>query len=165
MLFLNAETLAKLLCVSVSSSYELMHEKDFPAIRIGSRLIIPKGKLQHWIDEKTGKWGQYLNKKYSKRDPIKDYFHLPNEIFCLGLYYGEIAVYSYLLCRENRKSFQCSPSYKTIGKALHILQNTGCKYFHQLEERELIATEPTAARNSKGKKLNGNLLYTILPIK
>ena len=41
-LFLNAETLAKLLGVSVSSSYELMHEKDFPAIRIGSRLVVPK---------------------------------------------------------------------------------------------------------------------------
>lgn len=54
-LFLNAETLAKLLGVSVSSSYELMHEKDFPAIRIGSRLVVPKEKLQHWIDKKTGK--------------------------------------------------------------------------------------------------------------
>ena len=54
-LFLNAETLAKLLGVSVSSSYELMHEKDFPAIRIGSRLVVPKEKLQRWIDEKTEK--------------------------------------------------------------------------------------------------------------
>ena len=54
-LFLNAETLAKLLGVSVSSSYELMHEKDFPAIRIGSRLVVPKEKLQRWIDENTGK--------------------------------------------------------------------------------------------------------------
>ncbi len=32
-LFLNAETLAKVLGVLVSSSYELMHEKDFPTIR------------------------------------------------------------------------------------------------------------------------------------
>jgi len=54
-LFLNAETLAKLLGVSVSSCYELMHEKDFPAIRIGSRLVVPKEKLQFWIDAKTGK--------------------------------------------------------------------------------------------------------------
>ena len=29
-LFLNAETLAKLFGVSVSSCYELIHEKDFP---------------------------------------------------------------------------------------------------------------------------------------
>ena len=54
-LFLNAETLAKLLGVSVSSSYELMHEKDFPAIRIGSRLVVPKDKLQLWINAKTEK--------------------------------------------------------------------------------------------------------------
>lgn len=54
-LFLNAETLAKLLGVSVSSTYELMHEKDFPAIRIGSRLVVPKEKLQLWIDVKTKK--------------------------------------------------------------------------------------------------------------
>lgn len=54
-LFLNTEILAKLLGVSVSSSYELMHEKEFPAIRIGSRLVVPKEKLQRWIDEKTEK--------------------------------------------------------------------------------------------------------------
>ena len=54
-LFLNAETLAKLLGVSVSSTYELMHEKDFPAIRIGSRLVVPKEKLQLWINAKTEK--------------------------------------------------------------------------------------------------------------
>ncbi len=105
-----------------------------------------------------------MNKKYSKRDPIKDYFPLPNEIFCLGLSYGEITVYSYLLYRENRKSFQCYPSYKTIGKALRMSRNTVCKYIRLLEERELIATEPTAVLNSKGMKLNGNLLYTILTI-
>lgn len=54
-LFLNAETLAKLLGISISSSYELMHEKSFPAIRIGSRLVVPKEKLQRWIDENAGK--------------------------------------------------------------------------------------------------------------
>lgn len=105
-----------------------------------------------------------MNRKYSKRDPIKDYFPLPNEIFCLGLSYGEIAVYSYLLYRENRKSFQCYPSYKTIGMAIHMSRNTVCKYVRQLEERELIATHPTNVFTKGGKKLNGNLLYTILPI-
>ncbi|MCM1061586.1 MAG: helix-turn-helix domain-containing protein [Eubacterium sp.] len=54
-LFLNAEVLAKLLGVSVSSTYELMHEKDFPAIRIGTRLVVPKEKLQAWINAKTEK--------------------------------------------------------------------------------------------------------------
>ena len=41
-LFLNAETVAKLLGISISSSYELMHEKDFPALRIGNRIVVPK---------------------------------------------------------------------------------------------------------------------------
>ncbi len=43
-------------------------------------------------------------------------------------------------------------------------RNTVCKYVRQLEEKELIATEPTSVHTSKGEKLNGNLLYTILPI-
>ncbi len=104
------------------------------------------------------------NNRYPKRDPIKDYFPLPNEVFYLGLSYGEIAVYSYLLYRENRKNFQCHPSYKTIGKALRMSRNTVCKYVRQLEEKELIATEPTSIHTEKGEKRNGNLLYTILPI-
>lgn len=104
------------------------------------------------------------NIRYPKRDPIKDYFPLPNEIFCLNLSYGEIAVYSYLLYRENRKTFKCHPSYKTIGKALNMSRNTVCKYVRALEEKELITTGPTNVFTKKGEKLNGNLLYTILPI-
>ncbi len=105
-----------------------------------------------------------MNRKYPKRNPIKDYFPLPNEIFCLGLSYGEIAVYSYLLYCENRKTFQCYPSYKTIGKALGMSRNTVCKYVSRLEERELITTQQTSVFTRENKKLNGNLLYTILPI-
>lgn len=48
--------------------------------------------------------------QYIKRDAIKNYFPLPNEIFVLGLCAGEISVYSYLLFSENRKTFQCWPS-------------------------------------------------------
>ena len=58
-LFLNAETVAKLLGISISSSYELMHEKGFPSLRIGSRLIVPKEKFRAWVEEKTG--GSILN--------------------------------------------------------------------------------------------------------
>ena len=101
---------------------------------------------------------------YQKRDPIKDYFPLPNEIFYLNLSYGEIAVYAYLLHCENRKSFQCYPSYKTIGAALQMSRNTVSKYIRQLEEKQFITTEPTAVYTSQGEKRNGNLLYTIQPI-
>ncbi len=53
-LSLNAETVANLLGISISSSYELMHEKEFPSLRIGSRLIVPKEKFRQWVEEKTG---------------------------------------------------------------------------------------------------------------
>lgn len=102
--------------------------------------------------------------QYLKRDAVKNYFPLPNEIFCLNLSYGEIAVYAYLLYRENRKTFQCHPSYKTIGQSLKMSRNTVSKYVKRLEEKQLIRTEPTEVRTANGVKRNGNLLYTILPI-
>ena len=104
------------------------------------------------------------NNSYPKRDLIKNYFPLPNEIFYLGLSYGEIAVYSYLLYRENRKTFQCYPSYRSIGKALKMSRNTVSKYIQLLVDKELISTEPTNIFTKDNKKFNGNLLYTILPI-
>ena len=53
-LFLNAETVAKVLGVSISSGYELMHEVGFPALRVGNRLMVPKEKFIRWVDERTG---------------------------------------------------------------------------------------------------------------
>ncbi len=103
-------------------------------------------------------------KQYFKRDAIKNYFPLPNEIFCLNLSYGEIAVYAYLLYREDRKTFQCHPSFRTIGKALNMSRNTVSKYVKRLEEKQLIRTEPTEIRTANGMKRNGNLLYMVLPI-
>ena len=49
-LFLNAATAAKLLGISISSMYELMHEKGFPVLKIGSRMVVPKEKLRQWVD-------------------------------------------------------------------------------------------------------------------
>ena len=102
--------------------------------------------------------------RYQKRDAIRDYFPLPNEIFCLNLSCGEIAVYAYLLYRENRKTFKCHPSFRTIGDALKMSRNTVSKYVKSLESKQLIKTEPTEIRTANGVKRNGNLLYTILPI-
>ena len=54
-LFLNAETVAKLLGISPSSGYELMHEKGFPVLKIGSRLVVPKEKFRAWVEQNVGK--------------------------------------------------------------------------------------------------------------
>ena len=102
--------------------------------------------------------------RYPKRDAIRDYFPLPNEIFSLGLSTGEIAVYAYLMYCEDRKTFQCHPSYKTIGNAVGMSKNTVKKYVDSLIEKGLITVEPTAVITKNGVKRNGNLLYTVRPI-
>ena len=102
--------------------------------------------------------------RYPKRGAVKNYFPLPNEIFSLGLSGGEILVYTYLMYREDRETFQCHPSYKTIGEAVGMSNNTVKKYVDGLVEKRLITTEPTSVVTKKGEKRNGNLLYTIRPI-
>ena len=97
-----------------------------------------------------------------KRDPVKNYFPLPNEIYQLGLSHGAIAVYGYLLRIEDRRTYQCHPSYATIGKAVGMSNNTVRKYVQELEERGLIRTERTSIITQDGRKQNGSLLYTIL---
>lgn len=52
-LFLNAELVAKVLGVSPSSGYELMHEPGFPVLKIGSRMVVPKEKFVQWVEEHT----------------------------------------------------------------------------------------------------------------
>ena len=49
LLFLNAATVAKVLGVSPSSGYELMHEPDFPVLKIGNRMVVPKEKFVEWV--------------------------------------------------------------------------------------------------------------------
>ena len=102
--------------------------------------------------------------KWPKRSAEKNYFMVPNEIFGIGLDFREISLYTYLLRCENRDTYQCYPSYKTIGKAIRMSENTVAKYVRQLEEKGLIYTEPTLVKSKDGKTLNGNLLYTIRPI-
>lgn len=94
----------------------------------------------------------------------KNYFPLPNVIFSLGLSPGEIVVYSYLLCCEDRKTYQCHPSYKTIGQAVGMSTNTVQKYITALGEKGFISIEPTSIITKSGQKRNGTLRYTICPI-
>ena len=53
-LFLNSELVAKVLGVSPSSGYELMHEPDFPVLRVGSRMVVPKEQFIRWVQAHTG---------------------------------------------------------------------------------------------------------------
>ena len=53
-LFLNAATVAMVLGIAPSSSYELMHEKDFPTLRISNRIVVPKEAFIRWVEQHTG---------------------------------------------------------------------------------------------------------------
>ena len=99
-----------------------------------------------------------------KRDGARYFFPLPNDIFNLGLCAGEIVVYAYLMFRENRETYQCYPSYRTIGEAVGMSRNTVKKYVEGLVEKQLIYTEPTTIKLKDGRTRNGNLLYTIRPL-
>lgn len=100
----------------------------------------------------------------NNRDSISNSFLMPNEIFALGLSGGAILVYTYLRYCENRETYQCYPSYKTIGKAVGMSKNTVKKYVDVLRDKGLIETENTSVVTAKGQKRNGNLLYTLRPV-
>ena len=101
---------------------------------------------------------------YPTRDPIKNYFPLPNEIFLLDLSAGELAVYSYLMRCEDRRTHQCHPAYKTIGEAVNLSPATVAKHVNGLREKHLITTEKTEITTRQGEKRNGTLRYTIRPV-
>lgn len=103
-------------------------------------------------------------RRWPKRDPNKHYYLVPNEVFNLGLSSHEIAVYNYLLRCEDRRTYQCHPSYRTIGRAVRLSENTVRKYVAGLEEKGLIRTEPSTIITKDGRVRNGSLIYNIRPI-
>lgn len=52
-LFLNAKIVAQVLGISPSSGYELLHQQDFPALKIGNRIVVPKEKFIQWVEQNT----------------------------------------------------------------------------------------------------------------
>ena len=56
-LFLNATMVAQMLGISAASSYELMHEKNFPVLKIGNRMVVPKEKFIAWAEHNTNGGG------------------------------------------------------------------------------------------------------------
>ena len=106
-----------------------------------------------------------MNYLYNQQNKLRNQFIMPNQIMQLDLNATALAIYFYLRYIEDRKTYQCYPSYRTIGKALNIKSiTTVAKYVRELEDKCLIYTEPTEIILKNGKKQNGNLKYTIRPI-
>ena len=53
-LFLNAKMVAQVLGIAPSRAYELMHESNFPVLKVGSRMVVPKEKFIQWVERNTG---------------------------------------------------------------------------------------------------------------
>ena len=52
-LFLSAKLVAQTLGVGRATAYELMNEEGFPAIRVGSRIVVPQEKFRQWVEQQT----------------------------------------------------------------------------------------------------------------
>lgn len=48
---LKADEVAQVLGISRANAYVLMHSADFPTLRIGKRMVVPKDKLIEWINK------------------------------------------------------------------------------------------------------------------
>ena len=110
------------------------------------------------LQKRKGKKMKNANQKMQK------FFPMPNSIFRIGLCGGEILVYAYLLYCEDRRTYQCHPSYATIGEAVGMSRNTVKKYVDMLERKGLISTQYTSILTHDGRIHNGSLLYTLKPI-
>ena len=54
-LMLSVPEMGAALGISRAGAYELARSEGFPALRIGTRIVIPKDKLQDWVDKQTEK--------------------------------------------------------------------------------------------------------------
>lgn len=93
---------------------------------------------------------------------IKNFFTLPNEVFCLMLTPSELSVLSYLVhCSDD--TGVCFPSVHTIATACSMSDNTVRKSIRKLEDREII-TKSGGFRASKfGKAQNTSFIYELNP--
>ncbi len=53
-IMLSVTEAATVLGISRTSAYELVKGNDFPSIKVGSRIVVPKEELQKWIQKQLG---------------------------------------------------------------------------------------------------------------
>lgn len=52
---LNVQDVADVLGIGLAHAYEVVHRQDFPAITLGSRIIVPRDRFMAWIEEQAEK--------------------------------------------------------------------------------------------------------------
>ena len=51
-IMLSISQVATVLGISRAGAYELSHSKGFPALTIGTRIVVPKNRLIAWVEER-----------------------------------------------------------------------------------------------------------------
>lgn len=51
---LSVPEMASALGISRAGAYELVRTEGFPALKIGTRIVIPKDELRGWVKQNTG---------------------------------------------------------------------------------------------------------------
>ena len=105
---------------------------------------------------------EYIDKR--EKEKKNDYFILPKQVMNMDLSGGELLVFTVLMYYENRETYSCYPSFRSIGSITHMTRNTVMKHVRGLEQKGLIETEQTQVTLRDGGKHNGTLLYHIKPI-
>ena len=53
--FYTVNDLAEIMPIGKTNIYNLVHSKDFPAITVGRRIIIPIDRFNEWLNSSVGK--------------------------------------------------------------------------------------------------------------
>ena len=64
-LMLSVAEVAAVLGISRAGAYELTRSSGFPALKIGSRIVVPKDKFLAWIDANSGPKNAPLTRRLS----------------------------------------------------------------------------------------------------
>ena len=59
-LMLSVQDVSDVLGIGLAHAYEVVHQKDFPTITLGNRIIVPRDKFIQWIDNETEKQSEIL---------------------------------------------------------------------------------------------------------
>lgn len=50
-LTMNVKEMAQVLGISLPKAYDLANREDFPALRLGRRIVIPKAEFKEWLSK------------------------------------------------------------------------------------------------------------------
>ena len=75
-----------------------------------------------------------------QNNKTKNFTPLPNEIFSLHLSTGELVTYAVLMRLEDPRTYECWPSYETIGKSIGKSKSSVKRYVAGLVEKGLIGS-------------------------